>query len=84
VSNTGSVVLSALEFDVIWENERLPERHVALDVPSPGKTHTERAALVKQTWAALEARGLAEGGRAIGDLVDRIMLLAHPEVSIDG
>ena len=48
MSDTGSVVLSTLEFDVLWESERLPDKHVALDVPSPGKTHTERRLLVKQ------------------------------------
>ncbi|MET0133637.1 MAG: ESX secretion-associated protein EspG [Kibdelosporangium sp.] len=79
-----SLVLSALEFDVIWESERLPARHVALDVPSPGKTHTERAKLVKETWAALESRGLAESGRANPELADLLDLLAHPQVCIDG
>jgi hypothetical protein len=78
-----SLVLSALEFDVIWESERLPARHVAVDVPSPGKTHTERAALVRKTWAGLESRGLAEGGRAVPELADQVILLAHPEVSVD-
>ena len=33
--DSGSVVLSTLEFDVLWELERLPVRHVALDVLSP-------------------------------------------------
>ena len=78
-----SVVLSALEFDVVWESERLPDRHVALDVPSPGKTHSERAELVRQAWKTLEARGLAEAGRANPELVDRLEVLAHPHVSID-
>jgi hypothetical protein len=78
-----SLVLSALEFDVIWESERLPARHVAIDVPSPGKTHTERATLVRRTWSALEARGLAEAGRAVPELADQVALLAHPEVGID-
>lgn len=78
-----SLVLSALEFDVVWESERLPARHVALDVPSPGKTRAERAELVQQTWAALEARGLAKGGRVVSELADQVTLLAHPEVSVD-
>ncbi|WP_037259807.1 ESX secretion-associated protein EspG [Kibdelosporangium aridum] len=78
-----SLVLSALEFDVIWESERLPDRHVAFDVPSPGKTHTERAELVRKTWKALEARGLAQSGRATPELVDRLEILAHPHVSFD-
>ncbi|MCE7005305.1 ESX secretion-associated protein EspG [Kibdelosporangium philippinense] len=78
-----SLVLSALEFDVIWESERLPDRHVAFDVPSPGKTHAERAELVRKTWKALEARGLAQSGRATPELVDKLEILAHPQVSID-
>jgi hypothetical protein len=79
-----SLVLSALEFDVLWESERLPERHVALDVPSPGKTHTERAELVRKTWAGLAARKLAESGRATPEVADMLEVLAHPQISIDG
>jgi hypothetical protein len=55
-----SVVLSALEFDVVWESLRLPARHVVLDVPSPGVTRNERAGLVAAAWAGLAERGLAE------------------------
>jgi hypothetical protein len=78
-----SLVLSALEFDVIWERERLPERHVALDVPSPGRTHAERAELTKKAWAGLESRKLAESGRAVPELADMLEVLAHPHVSVD-
>ncbi|GAB3912299.1 ESX secretion-associated protein EspG [Kibdelosporangium lantanae] len=78
-----SLVLSAVEFDVVWEGERLPPRHVALDVPSPGVTHTERAELVRETWQALEARGLAKAGRAVPELADQLAMLARPEVSVD-
>jgi hypothetical protein len=84
VSASGSVVLSTLEFDVLWESERLPPRHVALDVPSPGRTHTERAELRKQAFDALERRGLAKKDRAVAELTDWLNLLAHPQVSIDG
>jgi hypothetical protein len=83
VSDTGSVVLSTLEFDVLWESERLGARHVALDVPSPGMTHTERAGLVRQAFTGLEQRGLAKGDRAEPELADWLNLLAHPQVSID-
>ena len=78
-----SVVLSTLEFDVLWESERFPHRHVALNVPSPGITHTQRRELLAQAWAGLESRGLAEHGRAVGELADRLSLLAHPERSVD-
>ena len=76
-------MLSTLEFDVVWESERFPHRHLALDVPSPGITHTQRAELVARAWASLERRGLAERGRAVPELADRLSLLAHPERSVD-
>ncbi|GAA4427888.1 ESX secretion-associated protein EspG [Actinokineospora soli] len=78
-----TLVLSALEFDVLWEAERLPAKHVALKVPSPGMTHSERATLVEQAFDGLAARGLAKGGRAIPELADRLALLAYPQVSVD-
>lgn len=78
-----SIVLTALEFDVVWEAADLPAKHVALDVPSPGKTHTERRELVAKAWASLAGRGLADGTRLDGDLLDRLNQLAHPELSID-
>jgi hypothetical protein len=83
VSGGGSVVISTLEFDVLWECERLPAKHVALDVLSPGRTHTERADLVREALDALEQRGLAKQGRAIPELADWLNLLAYPQVSID-
>jgi hypothetical protein len=77
-------VLSRLDFDVLWENERFPRRHVALNVPSPGETHTERARLVQETWRSLEQRGLAERGRAMPDLSDDLALLAYPRRAVYG
>ncbi|SFP77242.1 EspG family protein [Amycolatopsis arida] len=79
----GSLVLSALEFDMLWEVERLPERHPALDVLSPGVTHSERAALVERAWRSLADRGLARGRKASAEVVDMLNLFAHPLVGID-
>lgn len=78
-----TVVLSTLEFDVLWERERLPRKHEALGVPSPGKTHTERAQLVAEALRSLTKRGLADGERANPELADQLSLLAHHDVSID-
>ncbi|WP_158847173.1 ESX secretion-associated protein EspG [Saccharothrix deserti] len=80
---SGTVVLSTLEFDVAWEGERLARRNVALDVPSPGITHTERAVLVDQAWRSLAERGLAGNRRLTPELADAFALLANPQVSID-
>ncbi|WP_216211496.1 ESX secretion-associated protein EspG [Amycolatopsis aidingensis] len=79
----GSIVLSTLEFDVLWEAERLPPRHPALEVPSPGRTHSERARLAEEAWQALARRGLARAGRAGGELTDQLQLLARPRAGID-
>lgn len=78
-----SVVLSALEFDVLWEAEGLPPRHVAVDVPSPGATHTERAKLRGRAWDTLRARDLVRRGSVLPELSDRLHLLARPDLSID-
>ena len=80
---SGTVVLSTLEFDVAWEGERLTRRNVALDVPSPGVTHTERAGFVEQAWASLAERGLAANRRLTPELADAFALLANPQLSID-
>ena len=82
-SPNGSIVLSALEFDMLWEAERLPSRHSALEVPSPGMTHTQRAELIEQAWDSLRARGLARGRKASGELIDMLNLFAHAKVTID-
>jgi hypothetical protein len=82
VDNT--VVLTKLEFDVLWEQERLPRKHEALTVPSPGRTHTERRQLVAGALADLAERGLVSGDRATSELADRLALLAYPQLSIDG
>jgi hypothetical protein len=79
----GTVVLSKLEFDVLWEHEKLPPKHEALTVPSPGTTHTERRRLVAQAFGDLEQRGLAKRDRAVPELADQLNLLAHPQLSID-
>ncbi|RKT51606.1 ESX secretion-associated protein EspG [Saccharothrix australiensis] len=79
----GTVVLSTLEFDVAWEAERLSRRNVALDVPSPGVTHAERAVFVDRAWGSLEQRGLASGRRLAPELADSFALLANPHVAVD-
>ncbi|GAA1241549.1 ESX secretion-associated protein EspG [Prauserella halophila] len=78
-----NVVLSTLEFDVLWEAERLPRRHPALDVPSAGVTQHERSDLIEQAWDSLAQRRLAKGRQATSDLVDLLNLFVRPAVAID-
>lgn len=79
----GSVVLSTLEFDLLWEHLDLPRRHVALDVPSPGATYSERARLVDEAWGTLADRGLARGREVVPEVGDALHLLARPRTSVD-
>ncbi|WP_024875668.1 ESX secretion-associated protein EspG [Saccharomonospora piscinae] len=79
----GGVVLSTLEFDVLWEHLGLPRRHVALDVPSPGRTHRERAGFAEQAWESLSGRGLVRGRDVPPELADLLHLLVRPRVSVD-
>ncbi len=77
------VVLSTLEFDVLWEHAELPRRHAALDVPSPGATHGDRARLVARAWDSLAGRGFARGSAATRDLVDTLALFANARTGLD-
>ncbi|NIH77866.1 ESX secretion-associated protein EspG [Amycolatopsis viridis] len=78
-----SLVLTALEFDVLWQSLRLPRAHPALRVPSAGPTHSERRRLEDHAWEQLADRGLARGRRAGGEIADLVMLLANPQVAVD-
>lgn len=83
MSLPSSVVLSTLEFDVLWAALRFPRRHLALDVPSPGATRAERTKVEDAAWAGLTERGLADGSRPDPDLADRLAVLANPQLSVD-
>lgn len=78
------VIISALEFDVLWEHLGLPEMPIVLRVPSPGRTHPERTQLVQSAWNSLQAKGY---GRSV-DLGPRIITLlstlARPDSEVDG
>jgi hypothetical protein len=80
---TAPITLSALEFDVLWEHLRLGALPLVVKVPSPGKTHEERALLEARVWAGLEARGL---GRPVevNPVIEEILgVLAKPAYEVD-
>ncbi|MDI2032176.1 ESX secretion-associated protein EspG [Saccharopolyspora sp. TS4A08] len=78
------ISLSALEFDVLTEHLGLDELPLVLKVPSPGRTHSERAELVDSTWRALSRRGLISGGEPDPELEAVLRLVAEPGREIDG
>ncbi|SHF31296.1 ESX secretion-associated protein EspG [Streptoalloteichus hindustanus] len=77
-----SVALSALAFDVLWQNEELGDKPTPLSCPSPGATYEERAELERRAWGELEQAGLARRGRADEDLVEALHLLRSPSVEL--
>ena len=81
---TGQFELSALEFDVLTEHLGLEALPLVLKVPSPGRTHTERAELVDSAWRSLSARGLGRASDLDPELARMVRLLARPQREIDG
>ncbi|GAA3461290.1 ESX secretion-associated protein EspG [Saccharothrix longispora] len=78
------VTISALEFDVLWEHLRLETMPLVLKVPSPGKTHAERAELEQRAWTDLERRGLGRPVSLDPMLEDLLHLLNRPQREVDG
>ncbi|WNV90670.1 ESX secretion-associated protein EspG [Umezawaea sp. Da 62-37] len=78
------VTISALEFDVLWEHLRLEVMPLVLKVPSPGKTHAERAELEREVWAGLDRRGLGRPSSLDPVLEDLLHLLNRPQTEVDG
>lgn len=78
------ITISALEFDVLWEQLRLAEMPLVLQVPSPGRTHTERGELTAEAWRSLAAKGLAQSRTPNPRLAGLLRLLEYPDQEIDG
>lgn len=77
------IILSALEFDVLWEHLRLGQLPLVVKVPSPGKTFEERAQLEQQVWADLEGRGLGRPVEVNPEIEDILSVLAKPDREVD-
>ncbi|MET8762186.1 ESX secretion-associated protein EspG [Lentzea sp. NPDC004782] len=78
------VIISTLEFDVLWEHLGLETMPLVLKVPSPGKTREERRAVEDQVWRQLGARGLG-GPRSLDPtLEDLLHVLNRPQQEVDG
>ncbi|WP_133908455.1 ESX secretion-associated protein EspG [Actinophytocola oryzae] len=77
------ITVSALEFDVLWEHLRLGDMPLVVKVPSPGKTHEERALLEARVWADLEERGLGRPVEVDPDIEEILGILARPAREVD-
>lgn len=78
------IALSELEFDVLWQHLDLGQLPLVLRVPSPGRTHTERAHLERRAWDGLEERGLGRPVQLDEELAAMLRLLADPAREVDG
>jgi hypothetical protein len=78
------ISISALEFDVLWEHLKYEDMPLAVKVPSPGATWTERKQLVGQAWAGLEQRGLGRPVDLAPGLGHALSVLSRPDREVDG
>jgi hypothetical protein len=76
-------VLTAIEFDVLWEQLHLGPTPVVLRLASPGRTHTERRAIQAAGWQALRERGLAGPSGPDPELARLLHLLAAPAQQLE-
>ncbi|MEU4745158.1 ESX secretion-associated protein EspG [Actinosynnema sp. NPDC023658] len=78
-----AVVLSHLEFDLLWEDLGEGQPPYPLEVRSHGETMDARDALGSEVLRTLTEAGLADGVEVSTELEDLFTLLAHGEVSVD-
>ncbi|GAA3880642.1 ESX secretion-associated protein EspG [Saccharothrix violaceirubra] len=78
------ISLSAEEFDVLWERLGLGPMPLVIKVPSPGKTHAERAELERRVWHAVDSRGLGNPRGLEPGLDHLLRLFVRPEREVDG
>lgn len=71
-------VLTAAEFDVLWEWLGLGATPVVLQLASPGRTHGERRSVQAAAWQELRGRGLAGSDGPDPELARLLHLLARP------
>ncbi len=81
---TGTVVLSHLEFDLVWEDLGFGDPPPALDVPSHGATEADRDRLGTEVFATLARAGLVnDHDDVVPELEELLGMLHHHTVSVD-
>jgi hypothetical protein len=79
----GRRVLSLTEFDVVWRTLGLGAPPLVLQLPSPGRTHTERRRVEAEVRTALRERGLADVAGPEPGLDRFLRLLAAPSLKVE-
>jgi hypothetical protein len=83
VPGTTRHVLTAVEFDVLWERLGLGPTPVVLRLESPGRTLAERRDVQEAGWQALRERGLAGPSGPDPELTRLLHLLARPAEQLE-
>ncbi|MEV7548575.1 ESX secretion-associated protein EspG [Amycolatopsis sp. NPDC089917] len=82
-ASTAGIVLSQLEFDLLWADFGNGGAPYPLDVPSHGETLEERDELGERVFAGLAEAGFADGDELDTGIEDLFVLLGSPSLSVD-
>jgi hypothetical protein len=74
--------LSHAAIDILWEDLALGAVPTPFEIRSVGMTMDERAAIRRDVWADLTARGLARRGRLEPEVQDRLSVLVRYDSAI--
>lgn len=83
MTEVDGLVLSQLEFDLLWDDLGLGEHPYPLDVASHGYTMDEREDLGGEVFESLAAAGLIDGEELVPELEEQLATLRSPELSVD-
>ncbi|HEY4021845.1 MAG TPA: ESX secretion-associated protein EspG [Pseudonocardiaceae bacterium] len=78
----GLLSLSHAAIDILWEDLALGAVPTPFEIRSVGMTLDERAAIRRDVWADLTARGLARRGRLEPEVEDRLSVLVRYDSAI--
>jgi hypothetical protein len=79
----GGVVLTHLEFDLLWSDLDLGAPPYPLEIRSHGFTMAERDELGGQVFDSLDQAGLIDGEEVAAGLEEQLVLLSRPVLSVD-
>ncbi|KAA9148160.1 ESX secretion-associated protein EspG [Amycolatopsis acidicola] len=83
MTEVDGLVLSQLEFDLLWDDLGLGAQPYPLGVPSHGYTMDEREDLGGEVFESLNAAGLIDGEEISPELEELLATLNSPAISVD-
>jgi len=77
------ILLSTVEYEVLWSHLELGRMPYPLAVPSTGFWPEDRAEVVNAAWDGLADRGLADASGPDEEVVHLLRLIARPRFTVD-